>query len=140
MFNEFDKLFNEFFNRNSVKTELEKVIKAIKKFKEINSDEELENEIENELGEPHSVETYEEDGLYFTKYMWHTSHGTFVKITASDEPNVNLTTGKHKVKAKSLQEQLEEAIEAEDYLLAANLRDQINTVVPKKRGRTKKSL
>jgi excinuclease UvrABC helicase subunit UvrB len=137
MFNEFDKLFNEFFNRNSVKTELEKVIKAIKKFKEINSDEELENEIENELGEPHSVETYEEDGLYFTKYMWHTSHGTFVKLIASDEPNVNLTTGKNKV--KSLEEKLEEAIEAEDYLLAAKLRDQINAVVPKKRGRPKKS-
>jgi protein-arginine kinase activator protein McsA len=55
--------------------------------------------------------------------MWHTSHGTFVKLIASDEPNVNLTTGKNKV--KSLEEKLEEALEVEDFELACILRDKI---------------
>lgn len=132
----FDDLFNEFFNKkrmqaNPLHEELKKLIETISVFKNIENEKKLEEEIDKELGKPTSIETRIDEGILYKKLTWVTPHGKFVKIIVTDAEEET------KIATKSLEEQLNEAIELEDYELAIKLRDKIT---PKKttKKRTKK--
>jgi hypothetical protein len=128
----FDDLFEDFFkkkteNQPDIRDEIKKIMDTISKFRKLGSEEELDDAIDNELGEPNEVEEYIENGFLFKKLTWNTPHGSYIKLVVTDivdnngeyEPE-NIVT-----KTKSLQEQLEEAVEAENYPLAIKLRDEI---------------
>ena len=141
MFESFDDLFNEFFNKkkktNPLQDEIKKLIESIAQFKNIKNEAMLEKEIDKELGKPSIIEERIENGLRFKKITWHTPTGSFVKIIVTD---VNDTSETEPTTA-SLEEQLKEAVESENYELAIQLRDQIKkTKAPKKerKPRTKK--
>lgn len=132
MSNKFDDLFNEFFkgrNENPLQDEISKIIQALSMYNAHELDEkDFENQVDANLGEPDEVTERIEDGLLYKKMVWNTPQGQFVKIIVSDAPNgeslefedIDLTPV-----APSLAEQLEAAVEAEDYDLAIKLRDQI---------------
>ena len=141
--NEFDNLFNDFFSGRPkigpMNEELKKLMETLQSFKDVSSEEELEGKIESELGEPDEIQEYDQDGLHYKKLIWNTPHGQFFEVFISRVTDDFEPVAREKVKPKSLQEQLEEAVEAEDYDKAIILRDQINAGKPKKRGRPKKS-
>ena len=116
----FDDLFNEFFKRknaNPIHDELKRIIEAMTNFKKIDN---IEDNLGDELGEPSEVEELIEDGLLFKKLTWNTSHGKFVKIVVSD-----VQPSDEPAKELNLEEQLQMAVDSEDYDLAIKLRDQI---------------
>lgn len=135
----FDDLFNEFFNRKktninpNVGLGIKKIIEALTNFKTLNQEEELEKLMNNQLGEPDEIIDHIEEGFLFKKLVWHTAHGDFIKVIISEVLPEQSETKKPN---KSLEEQLKDALEVEDYELAIKLRDQINGT--KKTKKTKK--
>jgi hypothetical protein len=79
----------------------------------------------DDLGEPTSVEYFEEDGLYFEKKTWMLQTGELVKLLASDKPFDENNTIEEE-KTLSLEEELEIAIKNENYEKAVEIRDLIN--------------
>lgn len=74
---------------------------------------------ENRYGDPHSVE-YSKDGEFYTqRKTWIINGGEVVEVTHSREPF-------DETPKLTLEERLAEAIEHEDYELAASLRDELN--------------
>ena len=139
--NLFDDLFNDFINPKNKKgkkdvpfiSELKNLMDALNNFKTFDPEEG--EEIQSQLGEPDEVQKFTEDGMYFTRLIWNTPHGKFIKVVATNDPDAfELPTFD---KPKSLQEQLDEALEAEDYLLAAKLRDEMNGKTKVRKGRKK---
>lgn len=118
MKNKFDELFNEFFENSNnndnqpIPNEFDNVVDAFKNVKTF--DESEFNDIEFQLGDPTIIEEIVEDGMKFIKYSWITEQGTFYKIILEKD------------KPLSIQEQLDEALEKEDYELACKLRDKMN--------------
>lgn len=135
----FDELFNDFFGKNEkpkkskrgrkpkqkpksgfmsdMKESFEDVIKAISNIKPI-TDKDEQFEIDNNFGEPDSLEYYEEDGLFFRKSTWFQEDGEIVKLEVSNESfDVE--------ESKSLEQLLKTAVEEENYEKAAELRDKI---------------
>jgi hypothetical protein len=137
----FDDLFNEFFKRSDenpfdkIRENVLKIIESLNNPYEPNLGSSLDSLIENDLGEPNSIEHFEENGLFYERQTWHLPTGNLVKIIISETPN---SPSKPE---KSLEEQLKDALENEDYILAAKLRDELNPLKKevKKRGRKKKS-
>jgi hypothetical protein len=137
----FDDLFNEFFKRSDenpfdkIRENVLKIIESLNNPYEPNLGSSLDSLIENDLGEPNSIEHFEENGLFYERQTWHLPTGNLVKIIISETPN---SPSKPE---KSLEEQLKDALENEDYILAAKLRDELNPPKKevKKRGRKKKS-
>ena len=138
---DFDELYNEFFNwkknnskedntPNSMEEELKKIIESLTNFSKV-SPEEL-NDGVYELGEPSEIEEIVKDGLQFKKITWDTPKGKYIKIVVSDVDPEEIE------EEKSLQEQLNDAVESEDFELAIKLRDQINHVPAKKTRKNKK--
>lgn len=136
----FDDLFNDFFNRkkinfgdenNNNNNDLNKIVDALLNFKMKTIQDNfggLEDSIEKELGEPTEIIEHVEDGFLVKKLIWKTQFGQFVKVLISEigeEPKV-------KKVSKSLEEQLKEAVENEDYELAIKLRDEIKKNTKKK--------
>lgn len=141
--NEFDDLFNEFFSsfygrRNnrmsSIQDEIRKIMDSLYNFNPI--DQNKMEDLSSELGEPDEKQTFEKDGFIIEKLIWNTPHGQLVKIIASEKDG---KPKQNKVKEKSLEEQLKEAVQAENYELAIELRDKIKNQNKPKRGRKKKS-
>jgi excinuclease UvrABC helicase subunit UvrB len=141
MNNSFDDLFNDFLGgdlnnnkkqkKNTKKTDsgIESVIKALTNFSESSSDLELSNSIDDNLGEPSEIRYYEEDGFYFVEQIWETEFGVIKKTLVSDTP----LHGEETKIEPTLEEQLEEAVENEDYEKAAKLRDSIKKEKKKKK-------
>jgi excinuclease UvrABC helicase subunit UvrB len=141
----FDELFNEFFKRNDIKPEdkinnlkeeAKKMIDILTNMKNIeedikNIDEEIEKSIDEELGKPDKIEFFNEDNLFFERRTWHTENGDLIKLLVSDDP----TFGKQPKVEKSLQQQMEEAIQNEEYEKAAILRDKIHVKMGVKKVR-----
>ena len=73
-----------------------------------------------ELGEPDEIEEFEEGGVNFIKKTWITEEGEYIMVETVLIDGSNIFTG-----SKSLDEQLEEALENEEYEKAAELRDKI---------------
>ena len=137
----FDELFNDFFNRkknnlNTDQNDLEKIIGYLMNFKQIDAENLLEKSVEAELGEPDIIQETEKNGLTFKKLIWTTPHGNFVKMIVSDSDNEKEYP---KIKQKSLEEQLKEAVEFENYELAVELRDKIKNAKKPRRTKTKKN-
>jgi len=134
----FDDLFNDFFNKkrmqaNPLHEELKKLIETISVFKSIENEKKLDEEIDKELGKPTSIETRIDEGVLYKKLTWVTPHGSFVKIIVTDvEEETKKTT-------KSLEEQLKEAVELEEYELAIKIRDKITASNKPKKTRKKKT-
>jgi excinuclease UvrABC helicase subunit UvrB len=137
---DFNDLFNDFFNKrnknvNPLHDELRKLMETIASFKAIDNEQKLEQEIDKELGKPTQIEELTNDGVHYKKLTWLTPHGKFVKIIVTDaEEEV-----KPRVKTKSLEEQLKEAVEAENYELAIELRDKIKAANKPRKTRKKKT-
>ena len=110
--------------------ELKKIIESLTNFSKV-SPEEL-NDGVYELGEPSEIEEIVKDGLQFKKITWDTPKGKYIKIVVSDVDPEEIE------EEKSLQEQLNDAVESEDFELAIKLRDQINHVPAKKPRKNKK--
>lgn len=138
----FDDLFNKFFKRNKkeeefIDKEAKKIIDMINSFKNINGDgkytgdelDKLDDELDSKLGEPDEIE-YSTDGeMYVEKRMWYNPLGVIIKTLVSDEP-----LGPE----LPLKEQLEIAVNNENYELAAELRDKIKKIIAKEKRLAKK--
>lgn len=114
----FDDLFNEFFkndNSNENNKKMEKLIKALTTPFDVES----RKNIEETLGVPDEIENFENNGLFIRKQIWHTENGDVIKMLVSDIPFES------EPKKLSLEEQLVEALDKEDYETAAKLRDEI---------------
>jgi hypothetical protein len=87
----------------------------------------------DELGEPDTIEEIEESGVKFIKKTWHTEDGDYVLMESVQSYNGSdieevlktMKNGPFKKRELSLEEELEEAIEDEEYEKAAELRDRI---------------
>lgn len=143
----FDDLFNKFFGKKKeeddfLNKEAKKIIDMIDSFKHIKPDgnytgdelNKLDEELDTQLGEPDDIE-YSSDGeMYFEKRMWYKPLGVIIKTLVSDEPfeAINLKP------ELPLNQQLEIAVNEENYELAAELRDKIKKAVAKEKRRLKK--
>lgn len=118
MFEDFDELFEKYFNNGKNKAssfdelfnemffDLNKTHLLNEKFKEGDSD----------LGPPDKVlEITDENGTSFTKTIWNTPLGYIVKVESSEYKGNDIT----------LEEKLKVAIETENYEEAAKIRDEI---------------
>lgn len=136
----FDDLFNEFFNErapiNPIHNEIKKIIDTLTNYKkteldvnEFGSEEEIANHLGLNLSNPTSTEEHIQDGMKFTKLTWDTPKGKFVKIVVTDviDENDSIISTE-----KSLEEQLQDAVDNEDFELAIKLRDSINLQKEKK--------
>jgi len=143
----FDDLFNEFLGKNDENdkdddfliNETKKIIDMIESFKNINPDgtytgdelDKLDDELGDKLGEPDNIE-YSTDGeMYIEKRMWFKPSGVIIKTLISDEPL-------EKKPELPLEQQLQNALELEDYELAADLRDKIKKAIAKEKRNAKK--
>ena len=125
----FDDLFNDFLNDKSNNKKDDSADMMANLFKKLsnlkNFDKEgMMKELDSSLGEPDEFENYEENGVYFQKQIWNTTHGQVIKTVISDVPfkEVKAETKKTRV---PLETQLEVAVKEENYELAAKLRDRI---------------
>lgn len=133
MTDKFDDLFNDFLGKNNKKkilkkdenqefdAEKEEQIKGL-----INMLDNIEHvdSIDEQLGEPNKIESFEEDGFHFEKRTWYAFGGELVKVVMVDIPYTTITQEKP-VNSQTLEELLVEAVENEDYEIAANIRDEI---------------
>lgn len=140
----FDELFSDFFNRNNpkddeifkkIREEAKKIIESINNFDDISN--KTEEEMEELLGKPDVIETYFDGFIYYERKVWHTKNGDIVVLTASQNPF-------EEQKEKSLEEQLQDAIDSEEYEKAAEIRDKIKEIElaktkKKKTNRNKKA-
>ena len=141
----FDELFNDFFNNgdkpkrrgvgrpkkvkeDSFEEKAKKIIDSLSTMKEI-TDVDKQFQIDNELGEPHEVNLFEADGLFFKRSIWNTEDGDLVKLEVSDIPFEEKRT---------LEELLAIALEEEEYEKAAEIRDEMKKIEKKQKKVTKK--
>lgn len=140
----FDELFDAFFNNNdkkpkrrgrprkvkedSFEMKAKKIIDSLSTMTEI-TDIEKQFQIDNELGNPHEINLFEADGLYFKRSIWNTEDGDLVKLEVSDIPFEE---------DKSLEELLLIALEEEEYEKAAEIRDEIKKIEKKRKKVAKK--
>jgi formylmethanofuran dehydrogenase subunit D len=140
----FDDLFNDFINKGKKDkkdkkdvpfiSELKNLMNALSSFKTFDPEEG--EEIQSQLGKPDEVQKFVENDMHFTRLIWNTPHGKFIKVVVTNDPD-SFELPTYDDEPKSLEEQLEEALESEDYLLAAKLRDQINGSKKVRKGRKK---
>jgi len=141
----FDNLFEDFMNNKPKKENkvlpdnIKQLIESLINFKEVNDEEsvnELEDNLHAGLGEPDLSEISYKDGLKFNKLTWNTPYGQFIKIVVEETNSSDM--GYEDVEfediinnlkqTKTLQEQLDEAVEEENYTLAIELRDKIKNL------------
>jgi 16S rRNA G966 N2-methylase RsmD len=126
----FDDLFNEFINSkpsinkpiDKTNNEISKINEMLNGFRAVNSFDEY-----DKLGKPFSIEYFREKELYCRKRMWNTPDGTFVDMIFQDSPfeeDVKPKLTKEE-KLNKLNEDLEIAVNNENYMEAAKLRDLI---------------
>ena len=138
----FDDLFDEFFNKKSVSNplhdEIKKIIDSLANFKtpekkesmnpfEMDTEEKIAKYLGIDMSSPTSVEEVIEDRMKFTKLTWDTPRGKFVKVVVTDVVDGQGVVSTNK-SSKSLEEQLQEAVDNEDYELAIKLRDKIKSI------------
>jgi len=154
----FDDLFDEYFGDGKKKTtpfekfigkvngtpslgdEIKRIVKLIDKIKGLSHpefiDESMGEQIAGDLGAPDEVQMMEEDGIYYTKNIWNLPHGQLVRVLVSNRKPDNFDEMNKKASEKpvlSLEEQLDAALEVEDYLEAARIRDLIKSNKKKKK-------
>lgn len=121
MFEDFDELFEKYFNnkKNKISTFDELFNEMFFNLNKSHSINEPINEDEIDLGPADKViEITDENGTSFTKSIWNTPLGYIVK----------LETDEHKEKGITLEDKLKVAIETENYEEAAKIRDEIKKI------------
>lgn len=123
----FDDLFDEFLEgprdiEDEAKRLIEMLVNAEEIVRDIDSD--LEGEMDTKLGPPDSIEHYEDEGLFFEERVWNLSHGRLIKVMVVDDPS---KLPNYVAPEKPLDEQLKEALEAENFEKAAEIRDKMET-------------
>lgn len=119
----FDDLFNKFFGRNrknkpqEPKNETSGLINSDFVSKLMKSLKDIDN-FDKSFGPPDKIVYYEQDGVYFKKESWLVDGGEMVHVVGSIDPF------DEKIEL-SYDEQLEIALENENYEEAAILRDKI---------------
>jgi len=91
-------------------------------------DGDISDQIDRNLGKPDKITFYDENGLFYEKRIWHTPKGDMVKILVSDDPTMGRPSPK-----KTLQEELDDAVENEEFEKAAVIRDKMAKVKKKKK-------
>jgi len=145
----FNDLFNDFLNnrnkpkKNSdtsrLRDEARKMIEMMMGLESAIPLEGMERTLDTNLGDPDEIESGFDGVLYFEKRIWHTPQGDIVKVIVTDDPKrLGGRVEEPKLVEKTLEEQLQEALEKEDYEKAAELRDKMNPAVEKPKKRTRK--
>jgi hypothetical protein len=131
----FDELYDEFFGGDKPKKsrrgkkspdsgklgdEMKRMIESLSNFRQI-TDADEQFEIDNEYGPADKVEYFMEDELFFKRSTWSVEDGEIVKLEVSDVPFEDEDT-------KTLEELLQEALDSENYELAAEIRDEMNKI------------
>ena len=113
----FNDLFDDFIGGfKDLNKETEKLINLLNSISEKqNGIENIHDDIESSLGEPDILENFEKDGVFYTKMIWKTAGGLVIKTIMDDTP----------FNEKTLEEKLQDALNEEDYELAAKIRDLI---------------
>lgn len=116
-FNDFDDLFSDFY-KNYGNKEFEKLMESLINLKKDN---------ETSLGDPTSVENFEQDGYTFKKTTWKTEEGLVTKIEMVGAPfdQIKKPIVKERLYEIPLEIQLASAIEEERYEDAVIIRDEI---------------
>jgi len=86
-----------------------------------------------DLGEPDEIETFSDGDITWEKHTWHTPTGSIGRVEIKGDidgeipPDIlsKIMSGGSRKKKKTLEERLQDAVEAEDYKKAAELRDEI---------------
>lgn len=127
----FNELFDDFFKKNNInpedkisvpKEDAQRLIDILTNIKPSEAmDLEMEAEFDKTLGKPDKIEFYTENGFFFERRIWHTPQGDMFKLFVSDDPTLVMAPPE----PKSLESQLNEAVEDEDYEKAAIIRDRI---------------
>lgn len=130
----FDDLFNDFINKGKKDkkdkkdvpfiSELKNLMNALSSFKTFDPEEGEGEEIQSQMGKPDEVQKFVENDMHFTRLIWNTPHGKFIKVVVTNDPD-SFEFPTYDDEPKSLEEQLEEALEVEDFELACILRDKI---------------
>jgi len=124
----FNELFDDFFKKNNInpndkisvpKEDAQRLIDLLTNSDII--DEQLEAEFDKTLGKPDKIEFYTENGFFFERRIWHTPQGDMYKLFVTDDPTLVMAPPI----PKTLETQLNEAVENEDYEKAAIIRDRI---------------
>lgn len=132
MGNKFDELFDDFFknrNQSPLDNEISKIIQALSSYKINEID--FEEQIDSDLGEPDDVIEGVDGDFHFKKMIWNTPKGQFIKIIVSDAEPMNddfmdfMDFEDYEEVGVSLEDQLELAVQEENYDLAIKLRDEI---------------
>jgi len=125
MFENFNELFNHYFNKDkksSFNTLFDEMFLKLNKSYLLN---ENNKEIENDFGHPDKVLNITENGTSFTKSIWYTPLGHIVKVELAGSKQNEI----------SLEEKLKLAIETENYEEAAKIRDEIKLKKKSKNGK-----
>lgn len=119
MENTFDKLYDEFMEPyGPQKTSMTLIQRVMDNMPYIEpGSQEAEDFMFQVLGEPNEIEYFEKDGLYYQRNIWHAEYGRIMCNIPYDSPPEGMY---------DLEEELKQAIDAEDYERAAELRDKIN--------------
>jgi hypothetical protein len=131
--------------------QISKIIEALSDFTDMDDEKYMMSEkLDMELGDPDEINRYTDGHLYYEEKIWDNEDGRIIKTSVSDEPfddglkyefrtedEINMQfdlesydevfeINKETPNEKSLEEQLDEAIENEEYEEAARIRDLIN--------------
>jgi protein-arginine kinase activator protein McsA len=136
----FDELFDSFFNSGKKKIrksrgkklknddtneKIKNIIDTLSNFQEI-TDENVENDLDLEMGEPNHVHFFEDGGMYFKRSIWEIKDkGELIKLEVSDLPF------EESIPKKTLEELLEDAVKEENYEKAAEIRDEMKKMKKK---------
>jgi len=135
-FDNFDNIFGSFFNENNDKNNGDE-----KKFSDFLKNmmrdsfmdkKKLEDSIDDNLGNPSKIESYNEGSLFFEVKTWDTPNGKVIQTFVTEDSSLghlNQLTSKENKKEKKdialITRNLEKAVREENYELAAQLRDEL---------------
>lgn len=118
-----EKLKKQLFDAINRMNNLENAFAELFKFNDL-SERKIQFDAEKELGEPDKVERFIENGFTFEQKVWHTPKGDYVICELVENP-INIKK-KPLFKEKSLEERLVDAVNDENYELAAQLKKMID--------------
>lgn len=121
---EFDDLFNDdLFNDDffkDIRRKFKEISDALNSMSDVTNKDLVNEKFEDVLGKPDEVTTDFDGEMYVKRLVWHTEKGDIVKVMLQNTPFEDTP--------ESLEEQLQKAINVEDYETAAKLRDQIKSL------------
>jgi hypothetical protein len=144
---DFDDFNNDFLSsdepeenyNDGINDEAQKIIDMINNFS--NNPENLDldkidEELDNTLGEPDSIEYEKNEEFYIERRIWYKESGMIIKTLMSDTPFDEIILQPE----ITLTEQLNKAVADEEYELAALIRDKIKKDIAKEKRQAKKLL